>query len=105
MKEITYCLLDDKASLAGARSLSPQQLEHIDRLPPLRLRFSLRSFAILFLVTCIQLTTLAQAESGAPKIFLLKANDLITTREHIKAGDRKTESALAKLRADAETTI
>ena len=105
MKELTYCLLDDKASLAVARSLSPQQLESNNRLAPSRLRFLLRPFAILFLITCIQLTTLAQAESGAPKIFLLKANDLITTREHIKAGDRKTESALAKLRADAEKAL
>jgi len=92
-------------TLAGARSLSSQQLKLMDRLPPSRLRFSLHPFAILFLITCIQLTTLAQAESGAPRVFLIKANDLITTRERIKSGDKKTEAALSKLRLDAEKAL
>src|SRR4029453_16799811 len=113
MKKLTYCLVDHRATLAGARSLSPQQVEHIDRLPPSQLHQSNKRlptskwhpFAILILITCVHLTTLAQAESGAPKVFLLKANDLITTRERINAGDHKTQSALAKLRVDAEKAL
>ena len=101
MKECIYIPVSSIESLAGTRSLSPQQRKYIDRLPPSRLR----TLAILLLITCIQLSALAQAESGAPKVFLLKANDLITTREHIKAGDRKNESALAKLRLDAEKAL
>jgi Alginate lyase len=113
MKKLIFCLLDHMATRAGARSLSPRQVEPIDRLPPSQLHQSNKRlptskwhpFAILILITCVHLTTLAQAESGAPKVFLLKANDLITTRERINAGDHKTESALAKLRVDAEKAL
>jgi Alginate lyase len=107
MKNYMYSLVSSIVTLAGARSLSPHQLEHIDRLPPSRLHQSnnLALLAFFFLITCIQVTVLAQAESRTPKVFLLKANDLITTREQIKAGDRKTESALAKLRVDAEKAL
>ncbi|HSE34058.1 MAG TPA: alginate lyase family protein [Pyrinomonadaceae bacterium] len=88
-------------TLAGARSLSPQQLEHIDRLPPSRLR----PFATLFLIICIQLTTLAQLEPGSPRVFLLDANDLVATRQRINSGDKKTEAALSKLHVDAEKAL
>ena len=113
MKKLTYCLVNDIATLAGARSLSPPQLEQIDRLPPSQLRQSSnrlptsrpRSFASMLLIACVQLTILGQVESGSPKVFLLNANDLVTTRQRINSGDKKTEAALSKLRVDAEKAL
>jgi hypothetical protein len=75
----------------------PSQLHQSkDRLSPL---------ATLLLIGCFQLTPLAPVESGAPKVFLLKAHGLITTRERIKSGDKKTQAALTKLRVDAEKAL
>jgi hypothetical protein len=93
-------------TLAGVRSLSVQELEHFDRLPPFQLRLRMLTiFATLLLLGCIQLTTLAQDESVAPRVFLIKANYLITNLERIKSGDNKTEGAESKLRVDAEKAL
>jgi hypothetical protein len=113
MKKLTYCLVNDIATLAGARSLFPPQPEHLDRLAPSQLRQSsnclhtsrMRAFATLLLITCVQLTILAQVESGSPKVFLLRTNDLVATRQRINSGDKKTEAALSKLCVDAEKAL
>jgi PelA/Pel-15E family pectate lyase len=53
MKNFIYFALNHIATLAGARSLSAQQVEHIDRLPPSRLHLSGgdRLFAFVFTIT------------------------------------------------------
>jgi hypothetical protein len=100
-------------TVAGARFLLPQEVDHIDRLPPSQLHqskdrlphFRRHLLTTFFIIACIQLTTLAQTESDAPRVFLLKGKDLIATRERINSGDNKTETALSKLRADADRTL
>jgi hypothetical protein len=81
--------------------MSSQLHQSKDRLP----LFPLHPFAALFLLTCIQLTTVAQAESGSPRVFLLKADDLVGARQRINAGDKKTDNALSKLRVDADKAL
>ena len=106
MKESNYSQVSSIASLAGARSWSPPQVESNDRLPPFRLHFSITCpLTILLLITCVQLTILAQVESRSPKVFLLRANDLVATRQRINSSDKKTEVALSKLRVDAEKAL
>ena len=87
--------------IAGARSLSSQQVVCKDRLPPSRLRF----LATLFLIACIQTTTLAQAESSLPKVFVLNAKQLEEARDRIKRGDSKTKTAFLKLQSDADKAL
>ena len=62
MKTANYLPVSAMAILAGARSLSPQQHEHIERLPPSQLRF-----VILLIITVLLSAETGLAQTQAQK--------------------------------------
>ena len=112
MKNLIYFSLDHIVTLAGARSLPTKQVESNYRLPPSRLHLRTLTvpselhypLASLLLIICSHLTVLSQVQS-TPRVFLLRANDLVAARDRIKSRDNKTQIALSKLLVEADKAL